>query len=383
MSNNGISAFRGDSADEFFVALESPPGMEFRKSVDHVLETYNGLLHQEGLDGGSEVFLRFHLGDIANQGQTLKDRLGEIDQRSFVSLVGQAPAMGGKLAVEAYHIKPHGNGFAKSKPAPDTLEVKHGPYHSLWIKGRPEGCGPSYQQTQHLFGHLSARIAGRQATIQDNVIRTWLYVRDIDNNYQGMVDARRSLFDIIGLSKHTHYIASTGIEGLGEEVSDLTIMDSLALCGMRPEQVTHMSAPDYLCPTHDYNVTFERATRVTYGDRSHYYISGTASIDNKGEILHPEDIAGQTGRTLVNVEALLKGYGADLGDLKLLIVYLRDVSDAPLVSRMLQEALPAPVPYVMVRGAVCRPGWLVEMEGIAVSPHASKDFYPFCRNGQL
>ena len=69
--------------------------------------------------------------------------------------------------------------------------------------------------------------------------------------------------------------------------------------------------------------------RVRYGDRSHVLLSGTASIDNRGEIVAPEDIAGQTVRMLENVEALLAEGEASADDLAQMIVYLRDATDCP------------------------------------------------------
>ena len=41
----------------------------------------------------------------------------------------------------------------------------------------------------------------QDARLENDVIRTWLYVRDLDNNYQGMPDARRELFETDDLIK--------------------------------------------------------------------------------------------------------------------------------------------------------------------------------------
>lgn len=92
-----------------------------------------------------------------------------------------------------------------------------------------------------------------------------------------------------------------------------------------------LHAPEYLNPTYEYGVTFERGTAVEYGDRKHIFISGTASIDNRGEVVYPGNIAGQTRRMLLNIEALLKEAGSSLADLAKMIVYLRDIADYPIV----------------------------------------------------
>ena len=53
-------------------------------------------------------------------------------------------------------------------------------------------------------------------TIRDNLVRTWIYVADIDVNYDGVVRARNDVFRRYGLTADTHYIASTGIGGYSQ-----------------------------------------------------------------------------------------------------------------------------------------------------------------------
>jgi enamine deaminase RidA (YjgF/YER057c/UK114 family) len=147
---------------------------------------------------------------------------------------------------------------------------------------------------------------------------------------------------------------------------------------MDKSQLHFMSALDYLCPTHDYGVTFERGTQVKFGDRSHYYISGTASIDDKGDVLHIGDVIKQTERTLENIEALMRESGASIEDMKLLIVYLRDRADYPQVDQYLKEHMPKSTAYIIVEGPVCRPTWLIEMDGVGVTSNGDEKFPPFC-----
>ncbi|KPA10237.1 translation initiation inhibitor [Candidatus Magnetomorum sp. HK-1] len=373
---NTIPSF-SSSKNEYFFAFEAPQCLQFNESINELLKTYDNLQKELNLNLDSEIFIRFHLSDITNQEKIVKKILQQRNHSACISFVGQAPASGSKVAMESYHLK-NDHLVSKKTVSENVLLVNHNNYQSLWTSLRPNKPGPSYQQTQQLFGNLSNILHSHDLRLENDVIRTWLYVRDVDNNYQGMVDARRELFEIVGLSKGTHYIASTGIEGCGENVSDLILLDALTVQGLKPQQITYMSAPDYLCPTYEYNVTFERATRVTYGDRSHYYISGTASIDREGNILYIGDVVKQANRTLININALLSRYNSDITDLKILIVYLRDVSDYEIIQQFLKNNLPPELPYIIVRGSVCRPLWLIEMEGIAVSNYQSKYFDPFC-----
>ena len=141
-------------------------------------------------------------------------------------------------------------------------------------------------------------------------------------------------------------------------------MDAYSILGLAPEQMSYLNDFDRLCPTRDYGVTFERGTRIGYADRAHHFISGTASIDATGAVVHRGDVLRQLDRALENVDALLRSGTADLDDLMHLTVYLRDPSDFPRVDGYLAERFRA-LPMVIVQGAVCRPEWLIEVEGIA------------------
>jgi enamine deaminase RidA (YjgF/YER057c/UK114 family) len=112
-------------------------------------------------------------------------------------------------------------------------------------------------------------------------------------------------------------------------------------------------------------VTFERGTLLHYGDRKHAYISGTASIDNQGNVVHVGDIYKQTLRMWENVEQLLAEGNMSMKDCAQIIVYLRDTADYNMVSKMFSEHYPN-IPTVITLAPVCRPTWLIEMECIAI-----------------
>lgn len=126
-----------------------------------------------------------------------------------------------------------------------------------------------------------------------------------------------------------------------------------------------INAPDHLNPTYEYGVAFERATSVDYDDRRHLFISGTASIDNKGQIVWPGDIRRQTLRMWENVGSLLAAADCGWEDVGQILVYLRDPADYVVVKGMFEERFSG-IPYVILQAPVCRPGWLVEMECMAM-----------------
>ena len=71
---------------------------------------------------------------------------------------------------------------------------------------------------------------------------------------------------------------------------------------------------------------------VICDDRKQIFISGTASIDNQGEIMYPGDILKQTERMLENIDTLLQEAGGGLQDIMQAIVYLRDPADYVVVA---------------------------------------------------
>lgn len=197
-----------------------------------------------------------------------------------------------------------------------------------------------------------------------HLVRTWIYIADIDVNYAGVVKARNDIFERYGLTADNHYIASTGIGGDSQSRHACVAIDFLTYPEIAEEQKTYLKAPEYLNPTHEYGVAFERATRLTVDNVSHYYVSGTASIDNHGDVLYLGDVERQTYRLLENVEALLAEGEAKMSDIRYFIVYLRDISDYEVVDAVFSSRFPS-VPYIIVHGKVCRPEWLVEAECIA------------------
>ncbi len=71
----------------------------------------------------------------------------------------------------------------------------------------------SYEQTHFLFNKYLKTIEGTDMTMERNLVRTWIYVTNIDVTTQGVVEARNDIFDQEGLTADTHYMASTGIGG--------------------------------------------------------------------------------------------------------------------------------------------------------------------------
>ena len=348
----------GKEVNEYHVMIHvTNCRMTFLQQLDALMNAYQQLIN-ETLHGAVAVFKRYFLSDAANQA----DDVAAADNSDCAkSIVEQAPLDGTKVALWAYLMTNVNTRLTGS----ELYEATHGSYRHLWNGGAHNLAANSEYQTRLLFNEYVMQLIQEGCTMEANCLRTWLFVNDIDLNYGGVVRARNQVFFTQGLTNNTHFIASTGIGGRMSDPNVLTMMDNYAVAGLKKEQISYLYAPTHLNRTSDYGVSFERGTTVDYGDRRHVIISGTASINNKGLVVHQKDVVKQTYRMWENVEALLKEGGCTLDDITHLIVYLRDSSDYAVVSELFRERFPEK-PVVIVRASVCRPDWLIEMECMAI-----------------
>ena len=330
--------------------------LPFAVQLEAVISAYDDLLNR--LPDTQAVFKRYFLSDAANQADDVV--VADVTDCAK-SIIQQAPLNGSKVALWVWLMTGVQTGMTKS----GLYEVRHGDFRHMFNASAHNLAANSEYQMRLLFNEYVMQLAEEGCTLADNCIRTWLFVNDIDLNYGGVVRARNQVFFTQGLTQNTHFIASTGIGGRQQDPNVLSQMDNYAIAGVKPEQIHYLYAPTHLNRTSDYGVSFERGTYVDYADRRHVFISGTASINNKGEVMYAKDVEQQTRRMWENVEALLAEAECTYDDVCEMIVYLRDIADYDLVCALYQERFPGK-PVVIVHAPVCRPGWLVEMECTAV-----------------
>ena len=313
-----------------------------------------------------KVFKRYFFSDIVNQAP-----LVPTDDSCTTCFIQQPPLDGSKVAVWMYLQE------AEDVTVQDGVAiVKNNGYEHYWQMGKYETQGNSFTQTQMLLYNYEEMLESHDMTIERNCIRTWFFVRDVDILYKGMVEARKANFFSQGMREDTHYIASTGIGGVPQDTKSILVLDTYAIKGIANNQQHYLHAPTHLNPTSEYGVTFERGTCLEFGDRKHVIISGTASINNKGEVVNAGNVIKQAHRMWENVETLLAEGGATFGDVMQIIVYLRDPADYDTVKQMFEEKFPE-TPFVITLAPVCRPQWLIEMECMAIIPNNTREYRDF------
>jgi len=137
-----------------------------------------------------------------------------------------------------------------------------------------------------------------------------------------------------------------------------------------------ISAPEILNEAHDYAKpsSFSRGLRVELPGATMLFVSGTASVDEKGETLYPGDFRAQCLRTFRNLTRLLVAEGASWHDVVRTTCYLRDIErDYDALNEMRTMFMTAirldPLPASTgIQARLCRSELLVEIEAIAVLP---------------
>lgn len=123
---------------------------------------------------------------------------------------------------------------------------------------------------------------------------------------------------------------------------------------------------------YSYGSAFSRGLRIDLNGLSILLISGTASIDERGNTVHVGDLRAQTRRTFSNITGLLESEGATWKDVVRTTCYLRDIERDYQAfneerSAFYREQRLSPLPASTgIQAILCRPDLLIEIEAIAM-----------------
>ncbi|MEM7401501.1 MAG: hypothetical protein AAF304_06085 [Pseudomonadota bacterium] len=138
--------------------------------------------------------------------------------------------------------------------------------------------------------------------------------------------------------------------------------------GTAVENPRQTSAYNYPVNDHDTQPLFSRGLIKSWGQRTHFYVSGTASIVGH-ETLHVDDVCAQLNEAINNVETLVAHandkYHTQLNaqdDLLYMKVYIRNREDLELIKQVLAARLSNTTPRALLLGDMCREDLLVEIE---------------------
>lgn len=227
-------------------------------------------------------------------------------------------------------------------------------------------CGAGDNACEQTLGMFTlAEDMLRQAGMEfSDVVRTWIYLREMERDYGAFNRARREFFEARGVDPVP---ASTGIGGGPVSAGHDLCLGIYAVKAGRPLQRSVMTSPT-LNEAMQYGADFVRGMKMVESNKVALHVSGTASIDEAGRSAHPGDFEAQADRMLLNVATLLKGQGAGFNDVVYAISYLKRPADAERLREKFRKAGFEGFPNVLVSVPVCRPDLLCETEMLAVLP---------------
>jgi enamine deaminase RidA (YjgF/YER057c/UK114 family) len=107
---------------------------------------------------------------------------------------------------------------------------------------------------------------------------------------------------------------------------------------------------------------------VARGDRI-VSIAGQVAMDQHGELVGPDDPRAQAERVFENLRLALDAAGATFADVIKLTVFVMDIAILPVVREIRDTYVDAehpPASTAVQVGALFRPGYLLEVEALAV-----------------
>jgi 2-iminobutanoate/2-iminopropanoate deaminase len=152
----------------------------------------------------------------------------------------------------------------------------------------------------------------------------------------------------------------------------MNVAELLAEVATAPVVKRAITNHDVLNEAYDYGSAFSRGMRIDLNGLTILLISGTASIDEKGQTLYVGDLRGQVRRTYDNIGKLLASEGATWHDVVRTTCYLRDIERDYQAfneerTRFYQQNKLDPLPASTgIQAILCRPDLLVEIEAIAM-----------------
>ena len=212
-------------------------------------------------------------------------------------------------------------------------------------------------------------------------LRVWIYMADIthgegdDERYrQFSLGRHRALSLKPGFEQNLPAATAIGTHGSGLLIYFLAGKEP----GVQVENPRQVSAFFYPREYGPRSPSFSRATFKRWGEASHLYVSGTASI--VGHVSqHQGDAALQLGEVSNNIRALIRNAldqhlpgHAESECLPLgLKLYLRERALLPQLAPLIPQLFGRDTPLICMEGDICRRDLLLEVEGIYALPNGA------------
>lgn len=340
LADEGVAA--DDLATETLF-LAAPVG-----GIDEILAARRRAMAEAGLEGAGTALTVVGQAPCGDGAGAV-----EVSAMAFASVSGAAARADLVTAVAECRCKDCKGGFRARRRRWDGRTVVHA--------ANVYGSGDDLAAEAFAMFVEAERLLAAAGMDFGDVLRTWIYLRDIDRDYDALNRARREFFASRGIERRP---ASTGVQGIPIAAEHDVAMSLFAARDAGRRGLETMTTP-LLNEAWTYGADFSRGLRVEDGDTVSLIVSGTASIDESGRSLHDGDLSAQVDRMLDNIATLLDAHGATFEDLASAVTYVRCGRDADAVRRRLDAAGFRGFPIAVVEAPLCRPELLCETEAVA------------------
>lgn len=134
--------------------------------------------------------------------------------------------------------------------------------------------------------------------------------------------------------------------------------------GERMSHLTHVAAPEGVPAGKGYS-------HVAWGEGRFVAVSGQIAVDERGEIVGPDDPKAQARQVFANLDRCLAAAGAGWGDVVKLTFFVTDTAFLPAVREARDAYVDTgrpPASSAVQVAALIRPELLVEVEAFAIVP---------------
>lgn len=238
------------------------------------------------------------------------------------------------------------------------------------IHGLKDSSMDYYNQTLEMFGKADDILKENGFEFR-NVVRTWVYLQEISKQYDAFNNARNLKFREFGLIpneldnnlyEQVYMPASTGIECYNTFQAS-GVMDLFAIKKKQSSNIIIESENgNKQKSAYRYGSAFSRSMIIKDEANKYIYLSGTASINKKGETVYIDDIKNQLEMTGSVIKALIKEEDYDFNDLCEGTVFLKKADYLSDYREYCQKNELWEMPCIITLANVCREDLLFEMD---------------------
>jgi reactive intermediate/imine deaminase len=113
---------------------------------------------------------------------------------------------------------------------------------------------------------------------------------------------------------------------------------------------------------------YSHGYKIDLGNSYLIFTTGQIALDNQGQVVSPDDVAGQAEYVFASLEKILSEAGASLHDAVKATIYVTDMADFAAISAVRNKyfAESEPVSTLVQVSALVKPECKVEIEVVAV-----------------